>query len=343
MAAKDCVGRLMPAPKNGGFNMKDYWIWCGSVVKGEDGRYHMFASRWPKALGFGANWLFRCEIVRAASDTPEGPYTFEEVVLGPRGRAYFDGMNTHNPYIRHWNGKYYLYYMGTTYGGPVPNHADEISQARALETWNRKRIGLAVADSVYGPWKRMDEPLLLPRDCAHWDCTATTNPAVAILPDGTTYMLYKSRSYAYGPLKIGAARAPRPDGPFERLSGEPIFQFENPDFHVEDPYLWYSDGKFRLLIKDDFKNDCGGVTGHWGAGFYAESLDCVHWEIGPDPMVYSRQVLWDDGSVTTQCNLERPFLLIEDGRPTHLFLATGNGNQPYSFTHSWNMVIPLAH
>lgn len=112
---------------------------------------------------------------------------------------------------------------------------------------------------------------------------------------------------------------------------------------MEDPYLWYSDGKFRLLIKDDFKNDCGGVTGHWGAGFYAESLDCVHWEIGPDPMVYSRQVLWDDGSVTTQCNLERPFLLIEDGRPTHLFLATGNGNQPYSFTHSWNMVIPLAH
>ena len=101
-------------------------------------------------------------------------------------------------------------------------------------------------------------------------------------------MLYKSRSYAYGPLKIGVARAPGPEGPFERLSDEPIFRFENPDLHVEDPYLWYSDGKFRLLIKDDFKNDCGGVTGHWGAGFYAESLDCVHWEIGPDPMVYSR-------------------------------------------------------
>ena len=63
------AGRLLPAPVNGGFQMEDYWIWCGSVVKGEDGRFHMFASRWPKKYGFAANWLYRCEIVRASSDT----------------------------------------------------------------------------------------------------------------------------------------------------------------------------------------------------------------------------------------------------------------------------------
>ncbi len=60
-----------------------------------------------------------------------------------------------------------------------------------------------------------------------------------------------------------------------------------------------------------------------------------------DPLVYSREVLWDDRSVTTQCNLERPNLLFEDGRPTHLFLAAGNGDAPYQFTHTWNMVIPI--
>jgi hypothetical protein len=31
----------------------------------------------------------------------------------------------------------------------------------------------------------------------------------------------------------------------------------------------------------------------------------------------------------------------EDGRPTHLFLAAGNGDAPYQFTHTWNMVIPI--
>ena len=45
---------LLPAPVDGGYSDPDYWIWCGSVVQGEDGNYHMFASRWKKDLGFGA-------------------------------------------------------------------------------------------------------------------------------------------------------------------------------------------------------------------------------------------------------------------------------------------------
>lgn len=139
---------LLPAPVGGGYSDPDYWIWCGSVVQGEDGAYHMFASRWPKALGFGANWLFNCEIVRASSKNPEGPYTFQEVVLGRRGRTFFDGMNVHNPYIRKWNQTYYLYYMGTTFGGPIPGPGDEVDSSRFTEVWNRKRIGLATAPSV---------------------------------------------------------------------------------------------------------------------------------------------------------------------------------------------------
>ncbi len=84
------IDRLLPAPKGGGFAMKDYWIWDPSVIKGEDGRYHMFASRWSKQYGFG-NWVTNSEVVRAISDTPEGPYEFVEVVLPARGKQYFDG------------------------------------------------------------------------------------------------------------------------------------------------------------------------------------------------------------------------------------------------------------
>jgi hypothetical protein len=61
------------------------------------------------------------------------------------------------------------------------------------------------------------------------------------LPDGTTNLIYKSRECYGSTLQLGVARAPRPEGPYERLSEEPIFQFENPDFHVEDPLLWYAD------------------------------------------------------------------------------------------------------
>lgn len=333
--------KLLPAPVNGGFRMEGYHIWCGSVIKGEDGRFHMFASRWKKDLGFHPHWVFNCEIVRAVSDTPEGPYQFEEVVLKRRDRQYFDALNQHNPQINYWNGTYYLFYMGTTYGGPIPEVGTKVESERYLEVWNRKRIGLATSKSIFGPWERIDEPLLEPRQPGHWDCTITTNPSTAILPDGTTYMIYKSREYYGSTLQLGIARAPRPDGPYERLQDEPIFQFENKDLHVEDPFLWYADGKFHLLIKDDFKNDCGGLTGEWGAGVYATSEDCLNWHIHENPKAYSRIVRWDDGTVTEQCNLERPFLLFQDGEPTHLFCATGSGTKAWEFTDTWNMVIPL--
>ncbi|MFD0714726.1 glycoside hydrolase family protein [Paenibacillus sp. GCM10027626] len=333
--------RLLPAPVGGGYREEDAFIWCGSCIRGEDGRYHLFASRWSKELGFGVNWLFNCEIVRASSSTPEGPYRFEEVVLGRRERHYFDGMNQHNPHIRYWNGTYYLYYMGTTYGGPVPGPGDHVSSERGTEVWNNKRIGLATSPSIAGPWTRMEQPLLEPRR-GRWDCTATTNPSVAILADGTTYMIYKSREYASSTLQLGVAVADHPAGPFRRLSDDPILQFSNPDLHVEDPYLWHDGQQFHLLIKDDFKNDSSGLTGEWGAGVYATSADCLHWTICPEPKAYSRTVVWNDGSVKEMCNLERPFLLIEDGVPTHLFAATGTGEKAWHFDHTWNMVIPLA-
>ena len=313
--------------------MKDYYIWDCSVVK-SDGKYHMFSSRWKKEMGFGWNWLFNSEVIHSVSDTPEGPYVFQNVVLPRRGRQYFDGMSTHNTCIKEYKGKYYLYYMGTTYGGEIPQKAEEIPENYGLETWNRKRIGLAVADDINGPFVRRDEPLLEPRDCTHWDCTITTNPSVAILPDGTTYMMYKSRAAFGKPLQLGIAVADKPDGEFRRLSDEPILQFENPDFHVEDPFFWYDEKrkKFCMIAKDDSKNGCAGITGEWGSGFYAESDDCIHFQIAPNPKVYSRKVKWADGRETIQGNLERPSLLFdENGNPTHLFCASGYGSNPYDF------------
>ncbi|WP_165979962.1 hypothetical protein [Paenibacillus dendritiformis] len=41
-------------------------------------------------------------------------------------------------------------------------------------------------------------------------------------------------------------------------------------------------------------------------------------------------------------DLERPFLLFEEGRPTHLFAATSDGtNGFHDAKHTWNMVIPI--
>ncbi len=309
-----------------------YYVWDCSVIQ-SGGKYHMFSSRWKKEYGFGWNWLFNSEIIHSVADAPEGPYHFQNVVLPRRGRQYFDGMNTHNTCIKEHNGKFYLYYMGTTYGGDIPEGGDVVHEY-AEETWNRKRIGLAVADDINGEFVRRDTPLLEPRDCGHWDCTCTTNPSVTIMPDGKTYMIYKSRCAYAKPLQLGIAVADAPDGEFKRLSDNPILDFHDENAHVEDPFLWYDEKKkkFCIIVKDDVKNGAHGVTGEWGSGFYAESDDCLDFVIGDDPKVYSRHVEWADGTASLQGNLERPCVLFnEQGEPTHIFCASGYGPNPYSF------------
>jgi hypothetical protein len=342
------IDRLLPAPVGGGFEMPGYWVWCGSPIKaqnpGEDGRYHLFASRWPKALSMSPHWLFNSEVVRAVSDTPEGPYEFAEVVLPARGREHFDGLVTHNPSIKFWNGIYWLFYLGVSYEGPVPtvehplriedNPADK---ARYLATWAHKRIGLAWSRSINGPWQRPERSLFDPRP-GKWDAVANTNPSACIRPDGHTVLIYKSRTVMGGPLQLGIATAPTPAGPYTRVSDAATFHFDDPEQHLEDPFIWYEDGMYQVIMKDM----TGGVTGESHSGIHAVSEDGLHWRIAPQPKAYSRIIRWDDGTVTTQGSFERPNLLIQDGRPTHLFAATADGPGGFwNASRTWNMVIPL--
>jgi hypothetical protein len=73
--------RIQPAPRNGGFKIDGQWIWCGSVIKGNDGLFHMFASMWSKDIPFHPNWVTNSRVVRATSPTPEGPYTYAGVEI----------------------------------------------------------------------------------------------------------------------------------------------------------------------------------------------------------------------------------------------------------------------
>lgn len=81
-------------------------------------------------------------------------------------------------------------------------------------------------------------------------------------------------------------------------------------------------------------NDCGedGITGEWGSGFYAESENCVGFTIAEKPKIYSRNIIWENGEKQTVYNLERPSLLFdENGKPTHLFCASGTGDKSFAF------------
>ncbi len=339
--------RMLPAPVKGGFSMDGYWVWCGSVIRGEDGRYHMFASRWSKEYPMHPGWLVASEIVRAVSDTPEGPYQFQEVVLPARGPQYWDGRSTHNPQITKCGDTYLLYYLGTTNPFPdlkypsVLRHEDDITVvARA-----NKRIGVATSNSVFGPWKRLDAPILSPRP-GYFDNFFTSNPAPCIGPDGGCTMLYKTRTYLpadsgpflHGQKYFGAAQSKETTKGFRQMLDIPLFSGSG--IEMEDPFIWLDQDGYNLMAKD--MN--GAVCGERMGGIYASSQDGIHWELRRNFLFYSRNILWDDGVVREMGNLERPFLLLENGVPTHVFFATSDGKNGKGFmecTRTWNMVIPL--
>lgn len=94
-----------------------------------------------------------------------------------------------------------------------------------------------------------------------------------------------------------------------------------------------------MIAKDDPKNGTKGITDEWGAGFYAESDDCINFTIGDNPKVYSRVIKWQDGREDLQGNLERPSLLFDKtGNPTHIFCATGEADRPYEFKNGTSII-----
>jgi hypothetical protein len=336
------IDRIQPAPVGGGFRMDDYWVWGGSVIQGEDGRYHMFASRWPKTLPFFAGYQTHSEVVRAVADTPEGPYAFQEVVLPARGAVHWDGQMTHNPSIHRYGDVYLLFYIGATYPAPRPEPEalwnDQTPKPKI--SYANIRIGMATARAVTGPWRRPDAPVLRPRP-GKWDHSIVTNPAPCVTQDGRILLLYRANT-PQG-LRIGAALAPKLGAAFERLHEDPVLHFEG-DNHVEDPYVWWVDdpassgGHFELLAKDM----TGGITGERHAGVHATSPDGITWHLSDPPKAYSRRVRWTDGTETTQGCLERPQLLLQDGYPTHLFAATCDGPGGFrACSKSWTIVLPL--
>lgn len=320
--------------------MDEWWVWCASVVRGFDARYHMFASRWPRSLPFMVSYPLRSEIVRASADSPLGPYRFEEVVLPPRGPHFWDGCMTHNPTIHVQGKRFFLFYIGSTFDGAAPSDHDSTDtpeqRRRSQRSWENIRIGLAIADSPQGPWQRFDHPILDVAP-ASWDHRLVTNPAPCIRDDGRTLLLYRTPGPRHALL--GAAIADQPHGPYRRLTREPIMLHRGHEAHaVEDPFVWWTGTRYAMLAKDL----SGQLTGELHAGVYAESDDGVVWRVPDAAKAYSRTITWDDGSITTLGCLERPQLLMEQNKPTHLFAAAADG--PGGFNHAtrtWNLVIPL--
>jgi hypothetical protein len=160
----------------------DYHNWGSSIIKGEDGKYHLFYAQMSKKIGF-KSWLTDGVVSHAESDSPAGPYIHKKIILKGRGPGYWDAYTAHNPRIKFFDGKYYLYYISTNTGDRTLSQKEFdqsrngiiTNEFRALVRMNQ-RIGVAVSESINGPWKRFDQPIVEPSGPI---AQITCNPAVS--------------------------------------------------------------------------------------------------------------------------------------------------------------------
>jgi hypothetical protein len=312
------VGRAMET--------EGYYVWCSSPIEGPDGKTHLFFSRWDSKKGMGG-WINGSEICHAIADSPESQFRYVETIFKPRD-GFFDSTTCHNPLIKLVDGKYCLFYMGNSNGKT-----------------NTKRIGLAFADSLHGPWKRPDAPLLEAGPTGAWDDHCTTNPAFIKHPNGQYWLYYKSwNTHDFetdtGPIKgnrkYGLAIADKLEGPYKKYSGNPVIDFSGRgnNCQLEDGFVWMEDGKFKMIARDM------GYFNHEN-GIIMESKDGIKWR--PPKIAYYEADRYiqqppPPPNLKKYRRFERPQILFLKGKPAYLFTTSQGGKYMTSSTFIFKIV-----
>ncbi|HSU65631.1 MAG TPA: glycoside hydrolase family protein [Tepidisphaeraceae bacterium] len=328
----DLQKRIEPIPATAIFSDPGYDVWCGAMIRGDDGKCHLFYSRWPRELTHQA-WVTHSQVAHAVSDSPFGPFKPTGAILPARGAQFWDGLCTHNPTVIRANGKYYLYYMGDTGDGVVRHPLNWVHR-------NNQRIGVAVADKPEGPWQRFDKPLIdVSDDVNAPDALMVSNPAVCQRPDGGFLMIYKGvgkqrKGVFGGPVVHLAATSDSPTGPFTKRL-QPIFTKAGVDFPAEDPFIWFAKDGYWAIVKDN----SGYFTGAGYSLALFQSADGFDWHPAKHVLVTSPKLLrWVDGKERTLTALERPQLYFEQGQPVALLCAAADRKDRDG---SFNIQIPL--
>lgn len=280
----------------------DYHVWCTSPIMGPEGKTHLFVARWPVAAKFGG-WVTDSEIAHYVGEQPKGPFTCKGVVLKGTGTSTWDKASPHNPTIQKVGNQYVLLYIANGGGrGAIPS----------------QRIGMMIAESLDGPWRKTgaDGLILSPPENAsiwsHHSAVGVNNPALLQHLDGRYFLYYKAMKEG-GLRRMGVAIADKLEGPYV-FHPEPL---TNNTGTIEDGYAFYESGKINLLTTD---NDNG-------AGLLWVSDDGLQFGrpiLGFDKMEhYLAQETLNAATNYRGRKFERPQVLLQNGHPAYLYVASG--------------------
>lgn len=289
---------------------EEHWYWCVSPIQGGDGKIHLYCSRWPWGGGLEF-WRTHCEIVHFVGDRPEGPFRFSDVVLDNAGLPVPAWqISPHNPHISYVDGKYVLTF---------------IIQDKRQKGGYGTSIGQMVSDSPYGAWKFMTDDGIVLRpsekesDWTYHGVTGVDNPAFIRYND-RYWLFFKAGQKYDGSMHYGYAISDKLGGPYE-ICEEP--KMDNIHY-VEDAACFALDGELYLVTTDNFGENSGifgaGILWQMKDGFFRLNDAKIAYGVLSDYTALPEETSYisDDHSG----KLERPGILMLDGKPAYLYGCT---------------------
>jgi hypothetical protein len=314
----------------------DYYVWCTSPILGDDGRVHLFCSRWPKNYHFGG-WSTHSEIAHYIGEKPEGPFRFSEVAIAAKPGAPWNN-SIHCPAIGRAGNRFVLLYQTFDHRPDSPYRKGETPGCGKMYTC------MAVADTLQGPWKKIgqDGMIIAPSlDPKHWTYQTWSMDNPTFLEFGGKYYIYFKAAKTQLKSRYGYAVADALEGPY-KLSDAPCTDNLN---YIEDATVFVWDKKICLVTNDNF----GSHTGMPGRGILWKSDTPTNFCLSDAEVAFLLTRDYCKNVDTTKARalygkafkFERPGFLMIDGRPAYFYAPSGTNLDGDDHTVSYVMKIEL--
>jgi hypothetical protein len=198
-------------PQNGleDATMKQWCYWDGQIIKGPDGKYHIFASRWDQAKGH-SGWS-GSRAVHAVSDKALGPY-IDKGLCWPDNQ----GGKGHNV---------------TALVLPDGRYAVVVSETRPGDVF--------VSKSLEGPWEFLGSIKVAANEFGR--AGRMSNVSIMVRADGDFMIVPRSGAILIS--KDGILGPYTVQGPsiYPQIPGLPLR-------YLEDPVVWFSGGLYHIVV-----------------------------------------------------------------------------------------------
>jgi hypothetical protein len=194
--------------------MQQWDYWDGQILKGPDGRFHLFASRWQQARGH--NGWFESKAVHAVSDHLTGPYE-------DKGLCWPDdqGGKGHNV---------------TALKLPDGRYAIVISETRPGTVY--------VSASLDGPWQKLGLIHVAQNEFAKLG--RMSNTSIMVRPDGGFEIIPRSGAILISTNGVLGPYVVQGPSIYPGLPGLPQHALGN----LEDPVIWFSGGLYHVTVNN---------------------------------------------------------------------------------------------